>query len=83
MAVERLHSEPVVEHDGVAVDGERAREHDDALVGGGHGRELGRREVVAVVDLRVDLPPLIDVRARLREVGEDLRVARLDERAFP
>src|SRR5207245_2572188 len=40
-------------------------------------------EVVAVVDLRVDLAALVHVGARLREVGEDLRVPRLGERPLP
>src|SRR5207247_10943403 len=44
---------------------------------------LFRSEVVAVVDLRVDRAALVHVGARLREVGEDLRVPRLGERPLP
>src|SRR6267142_3283435 len=81
--VERLQPEPVVEDHGVAVDRERAGEGDDAGVGGRHRRLLGGGEVVSVVDLRVDGAAVVDVRARLREVREHLRVARLGEGACP
>ena len=40
-------------------------------------------EVVAEVDLGVDLATVVAVRARLREIGEDLGVARLEEDAVP
>ncbi len=67
----------------VAVDREGLGEDDDALVGGGHRRLPSRRQVVPEVDLTVDLAAAVDVRARLGEVGEHLRVARLHERPVP
>src|SRR6267142_2224399 len=57
--------------------------HPVAGVGGRHRRLLGGGEVVSVVDLRVDGAAVVDVRARLREVREHLRVARLGEGACP
>ena len=81
--VERLQAEAVIDDDRVAVDRERSREGDDAGVGGGHRRVLRRGEVVAEVDLRVHGAAVIDVRARLGEVREDLGVAGLHEGAFP
>ena len=83
MSVERLQPEAVVEDHGVAVDGERPGVDHHALVGGGDDRLLGGGEIEADVHLGVDLTAVIAVRASLREVREDLRVAGLDERAFP
>src|SRR5437016_4376544 len=83
VAVERLQTEPVVDDDGVAVDRQRAREGDHALVRGGHRALSERSEVVAKMHLPVDLPASVEVGARLGEVREDLRVAGLDEDAIP
>src|SRR3989442_978263 len=56
---------------------------DGAGRAGGPRGVLGGGEVVAVVDLPVHLAALVDVGASLREVGEDLRVARLREGPLP
>ena len=73
----------MVDDHGVAVNRERLGEDDHALVGGGHRRLTRRREVVSEVDLAVDLAAAVHVGARLGEVGEHLRVARLRERPVP
>src|SRR5262245_5378699 len=58
VAVERLQAEAVVEDHGIAVDGERSRVDDDALVGSRHDRLLGGCEIEADVHLRIDLAAL-------------------------
>src|SRR6185295_18173387 len=78
MAVERCEDEPVVDDDGIAVDGEGTRAGDDAGIGSGRGAVLERGQIEAQVDLGVDLLVAIAVGACLREVREDLGIARLD-----
>src|SRR5258706_11223670 len=83
MGVERLQTEPVVDHHRVAVDRERLGEHDHALVRGRHRRLSRRRQVVPEMDLPVDLFAAVHVAARLGEIREHLGVACLHERPVP
>ena len=80
MGVERLHAEPVVDDDAVAVDAQIGRVHDHAAVRGGDRRLLRRGEVEAEMRLLVDLLALEEVGAMIGETRLHLRVAELRER---
>ena len=83
MPVEREEPESVVEDHHVAVDAEWPDEGHAAAVGRFDRVVLRDRKVVAQVKRGVDRLAVVRVRARVREVRLDLRVAELAERALP
>ena len=83
VAVDGLQTVAVVEHDAVAIDAERGGVDDAAVVGGLDADVLGDGEVVAEVDLLVDLFALVDIVTDVGEVGLDLGVVLLAEGSGP
>jgi hypothetical protein len=63
----------VVDDDRVPVDAEKLREHDHAVVGGGHRRAREARHVETQVVLLVDALPPVDVVSAIGEMGHHLR----------
>ncbi len=51
----------MIDHDAVAVDAQRRRIHDPAIIRGLHTHMLLRREIVSQVNLLIDLLALVDI----------------------
>ena len=67
VAVDRLQPVAMIDHDAVAVDAERRRIDNPAIIGRFHAHVLRDREIVSKVHLLIDLLPLVDV---VPHVGE-------------
>ena len=74
VAIDRLQSVAVVDDDAVAVNSQRSRIDDLAVIRGFHADMLRHRQVVSQMNLLIDLLAVIDVIAHIGKVRFRLRV---------
>ena len=83
MTVDGLQAVTVVHDNAVAINAERRRVDDLAIVGSNNVGMLRAGKVVTQMDLLIDLLPVVDVIPHVSEVGLHLCVGLLQERLRP
>jgi hypothetical protein len=79
VAIDRLKPVPMIQHDAVAVDPQRGRVHHPAVVGRHNPHMLSHGEIVAKMDLLIDLLSLVKIVPNVSEVRLHGRVGLLQE----
>ncbi len=83
VAVDRLQPITMVDHDAIAIDAQRSRIHNPAVIGRLYADVLRNREIVSKVHLLIDLIALVNIAPHVRKAGFRLGVRLSRERLRP